>query len=249
MFDIAEHSGKQALGTGTLFRRATPGPELDLVSAFRESLLADRKSAGSAVTLFVEPRVHGRYPDLVAVFWDPVRASRWPQSRAQLTVDDLKYVHRLHRATRISIDELVIDLGRVRAERLVQRLLEADVARLSGWNLVRRCLRDVFAVTRVLAFEAKISDWRNGLDQAFWNSWFTSETFLLLPPSASGSSLLLERATALGVGIIVSGQQLKRPLVRPRADRVPKSYASWLFNEWVWRRELNANLEHGKRAA
>jgi hypothetical protein len=219
--------------SSTLFRRPQPGPELELVSRFRDRL---RSSVGhEAVTVFVEPRLKGHYPDLVAVFWDERRAAGWPSARANLTLEEIRYLHRLHTVQRINIDELVCSIGPRKTEQLVSRLLDADVATIHNWHLVRRPLREVFAVTRILAFEAKVRDWRSGLQQAFFNSWFSSETFLLLP-DRTDQPAMLDRAAELGVGIITLGQPLARPCVRPRKERVPRSYASWLFNEWVWRR-------------
>jgi hypothetical protein len=185
--------------------------------------------------VFVEPRINGHYPDLVAVFWDKRRTLKWPHSRASLTSQEVRYLHLLHKVERISIDELVCSIGRHPTERLVTRLLDAQVATLRNWYLVRRPLRDIFAVARIVAFEAKVSDWRAGLQQAFLNSWFSSESFLLLPRRATQLELL-KRAAELGVGIIGEEQSLARPDVKARKERIPKSYASWLFNEWAWQR-------------
>lgn len=232
MFCIADSSPEEPTSR-TRFRRSTPGPELELVGRFCDSL---RSAQGDdAVTVFVEPRVNGHYPDLVAVFWDKRRTLHWPRSRASLTLQEVRYLHMLHKVKRINIDELVCSIGRSQTERLVMRLLEAEVATLHNWHLVRRPLREIFAVTRIVAFEAKVSDWRVGLQQAFLNSWFSSESFLLLPRRTSQQALVA-RAAELGVGVISVGQALARPGVKARRERIPKSYASWLFNEWAWHR-------------
>jgi len=224
-------------GSSAPFRRPRFGPELEIVNRFHESLRSARWD--NAVTVFVEPRLNGRYPDLVAVFWDQRRAAKWPSVRATLTAHELRYLHRLHMVHSINIDELVSCIGRAKTERLVTRLLDADVATIRNWHLVRRPLRDVFAVTRIVAFEAKVNHWRAGLHQAFFNSWFSSETYLLLSRCADQPALV-ERAAELGVGVITADEALARPSVKPRKDRIPKSYGSWLFNEWVWRRSSAA---------
>jgi hypothetical protein len=95
-------------------------------------------------------------------------------------------------------------------------------------------LRDVFAVRRIVAIEAKVSDWQDGLQQAFQNSWFASESYLLMP-HIPRSPLLLEESARFGVGLRTQGQPLDNGELCPRQVPVPRSYASWLFNEWVWR--------------
>ena len=232
MFCVADSSDEQPTG-GTRFRRSTLGPELELVDRFCDSLRSE--PGGDAVTVFVEPRINGHYPDLVAVFWDKRRTLQWPRSRASLTLKEVRYMHLLHKVKRINIDELVCSIGRRQSERLVMRLLEAQVATLRNWHLVRRPLREIFAVTRIVAVEAKVSDWRVGLQQAFLNSWYSSESFLLLPRRASQPALVA-RAAELGVGVIGVGQPLARPGVKARREPIPKSYPSWLFNEWAWQR-------------
>ena len=97
-----------------------------------------------------------------------------------------------------------------------------------------RALRDVFAVRRLIAIEAKVIDWQDGLQQAFQNVWFASESYLLLPRLPQ-SSILIEKANHFGVGLRVMGQALDSSELRSRQANIPRSYASWLFNEWVWR--------------
>jgi hypothetical protein len=233
VFRIADRSTNGPVGR-MRFRRSTQGPELELVKRFCESLRASYRN--EALSLFVEPRVHGHYPDLVAVFWDERRTLRWPQSRASLALREIRYLHLLHKVSRISVDELVCTIGRRATERLVTRLLDAKVASLRDWFLVARPLQEIFAVRRIVAFEAKVSDWRLGLEQAFVNSWFSSESFLLLPRRAESNHRLAARASELGIGVIGVEQRLAHPGVKPRRERIPKSYASWLFNEWAWQR-------------
>src|SRR5581483_8234047 len=73
-----------------------------------------------------------------------------------------------------------------------------------------------------------------GLRQAFQNTWFASESYLLLPRVPRCSDLKKE-AARFGVGVAEQNKPLYRSGVRPRRQHIPLSYASWLFNEWAWR--------------
>jgi hypothetical protein len=66
------------------------------------------------------------------------------------------------------------------------------------------------------------------------NTWFASISYLLTP-HVPRSEDFRTRASALGVGL----WSRKRGIIhQPSAGTVPRSYASWLFNEWVWKAEF-----------
>jgi hypothetical protein len=88
----------------------------------------------------------------------------------------------------------------------------------------------MFAIRRIIAIEAKISEWRAALDQAFVNTWFTPESYILVPMIPKGA-MLFDAAIQRGIGVLSK----ERPCLVPRKLGRPRSYASWLFNEWTWR--------------
>jgi hypothetical protein len=216
-----------------LSRTATQGPELDIVRAFLDRGICGGRT-GHVVSVFCEPRLDTGYPDIVLVHWDRKAADAWPIHRAELTNDDVRLLHFLYNARSVSRDELRCRSSLRQADRTIERLAAARVVKVSSRSIRVRPLREIFAVRRLIALEAKISDWRRGLQQAFVNTWFASESFLLLPHIPKGT-LLLEDAARIGVGVVSADQDLSTPLVRSRRDRLPQSYASWLFNEWAWR--------------
>ena len=216
-----------------LSRAATQGPELEFVRAFLDRDICTRRT-GHVVSVFCEPRLDTGYPDVVLVYWDRKAADAWPIHRAELTCDDVRLLHFLHSARSVSRDELRCRSSLRQPERAIERLAAAGVVKVSSRWIRVRPLREIFAVRRLIALEAKISDWRRGLQQAFVNTWFASESFLLLP-HIPNDSLLLKDAARIGVGVVSADQGLSTPQVRSRRDRLPQSYASWLFNEWAWR--------------
>lgn len=217
-------------------RRPLVGPETDLIEGFLLRLRVSRQR-GERLSIFREPRLVTGFPDVVLVFWREALASRWSAARATLKVSDLQLVHLLWSSGPLD------DQGLRRVSLLPT---DAKLQRLSGAGLVVRrkgewratTLSEVFAVRRIVALEAKISNWSSALRQASANRWFATESYVLVPPNAT-SNVLLAGANAGGVGLWVA--DAPRPFVVPvTRPRQPVSFASWLFNEAVLRRAAAA---------
>jgi hypothetical protein len=134
---------------------------------------------GSRTTLFPEPRLVSGLPDLVAVTWHVPTTERWTGARHALSTSDLRLVQLLVSHGETTEKELRELAGRD-ALRAIVRLEAAGlvVKREGAWR-VRR-LKDAFAVRGIVAFEAKITDWANALAQARQNTWFASESYVLV---------------------------------------------------------------------
>lgn len=219
-------------------RRPRPGPETDLVARFLEGFPLVAMGSGR-MTVFQEPRLTSGFPDLVVALWDEPTAMRWAAPRAALSTEAVRLVHlMLQLGTKKTGDQLAVVFQR-KVDRLLERLLAAGLVteRDGRWSVVPP--RTSFAVRRLVAFEAKISDWRGAIEQAALNRWFACKSYVLLPQTPRNSNTL-EAAAHANVGIWVVGH--RRPLLPSQAEtgRQPMSYASWLFNEWVWRHALAA---------
>ena len=187
------------------------------------------------MTIFQEPRLESGFPDLVIVFWRERRTWEWNPSRIKLTSEDIRLLHYLHHNGPAALPFLDRFFDRSVAPQL-DRLEEAQVAfcRSGTWRV--RPLNKIFAVQQIIAIEAKIDDLRGGLHQAVLNTWFASSSYLLTP-HVPRSKELLDRASALGVGL----WSRKRGIThQPNTGIVPRSYASWLFNEWAWKAEFSS---------
>jgi hypothetical protein len=187
---------------------------------------------GQALTVFLEPEIESGFPDAVAVYWRVSTAQRWFSERSLLTATDIRVAHFLATMGRSTTNYLCnfFFSGLVKS---LERLATAGVVRRSGQYWLLRPLHCVYAVTRLVAIEAKMSDWRGGLVQAVQNRWFASESYLLLSeaPKQSCRSGIKE----LGVGILERESTLATISGPADHDALPRSYASWLFNEWTWR--------------
>lgn len=217
---------------GLNLRETRKGPEYDLVREYVASYLP-RPARGQSLTVFIEPEIDTGFPDIVAVYTQMATTRRWTAARACLTKVDIRLAHFLATMGASDFDRLKRFFP-TNLKRCLERLLDAGVIRNTSGTWQLRALHNVFAVRRLVAIEAKVFDWQDGLKQAFQNIWFASESYLLLPrlPQAP---LLIQEANRFGVGLRVLGQPLDSSELCPRQAQIPRSYASWLFNEWVWR--------------
>ena len=227
-FTVVDSNLGSAFG-GPSFRSPKLGPEWDLVERFLIAPPFD-VPAGCEAVVFREPRLASGFPDLVLVIWDKKKTAHWRPARGALTREDVRVAHYVYHKGRCT-DEHLIAIFTNSVARSVDRLDAAGVLKNDGsrWHLPP--LTDVFAARQIIAVEAKISEWKVGLDQAVLNTWFASASYMLVPNVSSRSSLL-KRAKALGIGIWMED---RAPVKPERAQRLPRSYASWLFNEWAWR--------------
>ena len=216
---------------GVAFRRSRSGPERELVDWFLETLPI-RIPRGCRATVFCEPRLESGFPDLVAVVWNVSTAERWNDARTALSREDLRLAHYLHQAGRSDAETLrrvlnrnvLPNLDRLEAAELVRRTRDEWVPRAMSWS---------FAARRIIAIEAKVHEWAAALDQAVLNTWFASESYVLVPHVPRGERLV-EAATPLGIGVCTkSDGSMAAP--KSHTGNLPRSYASWLLNDWAWR--------------
>ncbi|MDD5223497.1 MAG: hypothetical protein PHE84_05865 [bacterium] len=222
----------RAKNFGVRSRRTPKGPETKLVEKFLLDLPLDAKQP-HRITVFKEPKLQSGFPDLVAVFWHEPTTMRWDPIRTGISGDDVRLVHLLTNFGPLSEDRIEYFLHQ-RVQKYLDRLSDVGLVykRRGMWRAFS--LRETFAVRRIVAFEAKVSNWRNAIDQAALNKWFTPESYILIPQALRENNIL-EAARKASIGVWVVGDP------RPRLDcpsddtRQPISYASWLFNEWSWR--------------
>lgn len=214
---------------GLSFRSPRLGPEWELLERFLNAPLFD-VPAGCEAVVFREPRLVSGFPDLVIVIWDKKKTAQWHPARGALTREDVRVAHYVYHKGPCT-DEHLIAIFTTSVGKSIERLDAAGVLKTGGSRWQLRPLANVFAARQIIAVEAKISEWKVGLEQAVLNTWFASASYMLVPNVPNRSSLL-ERAKALGIGIWTEDHAPVKP---ERAQRLPRSYASWLFNEWAWR--------------
>jgi hypothetical protein len=225
---IVDSSRSRSL-VGPSFRSLRLGPEGDLLERFLSAPLFNVPSGCEAV-VFREPRLPSGFPDLVIVIWDKKKSSQWLPAREVLTREDVRVAHYMHHSGPCS-DEQLKAVFTASVRKSIGRLEAAGVLRAAKATWQLQPMGNVFAAREIIAVEAKVSEWKVGLEQAVLNTWFASMSYILVPSVASRSSLFA-RAKALGIGVWAEDHAPIRP---KKVQRLPCSYASWLFNEWAWR--------------
>jgi hypothetical protein len=227
-------NGANIRGTGAKFRRQRPGPEQDMLEEFLAEDLPFRVPRGCNLTLFREPKLDSGFPDAVLVVWHEATVRSWTCARADLKAQDLRLLQLLVECG--PLDEAQLRATwRLRPAASLERLAAADLVRKTRSRWIAKSVQRSFAVRNIIAIEAKVADWKSAAEQAYLNTWFTTESYVLLPTAKKGHPLLAA-AKNLGIGVLSPTQGLLR---KPRSKPVlPRSYASWLFNEWAWRAYL-----------
>lgn len=213
------------------FRRPRFGAEHELVDWFLAEAL-HRGPQGHSVTVFREPRLESGFPDLVIVAWKPSIAQGWSAERLNLRVGDMRLVHYLWANGPCEADRLRWVFPRALMSGL-ERLLAAGLVRRVGERWAPRAISRTFAATRIIAIEAKMRHWSGAVEQACINTWFASSSYVLVPRVPRGATVP-KPARTLGVGVLTQHSNALDTLWS-RVDDLPRSYASWLFNDWAWR--------------
>lgn len=215
------------------FRSPRPGPEAHLVQQFLgEARL--RAFPDCQITVFKELKLDGAYPDIVLVAWKPSVTRTWHPERKNINGYDLRLLQHLVACGGQSEAELLRLFGagyKAKVERLHLAGLILQVRK--SWRA--KPLSSIFATVAIVAIEAKMSDWSSALQQAFLNTWFASDSYVLVPGSHAKEKLVAA-ASAQGIGILNTDSRLSFK----RSRMLPRSYASWQLNEWAWRASLEA---------
>lgn len=227
---------------GLLTRTPTHGPELDMLENAAPNLIDLFSRKKHDVAVFWEPKVDVGFPDLVIAIFSPKAYEAWAKERASITNADLKLAHHLFNCKGMSSVELEQMLGIPSREllRSLERLLDAGLIRRASSKWCLRPFSKIFGIQRLIAIEAKLSNWTDAFIQAESNLWFASESYVL-SPVARPRPATQDRSSTHGVGILSSGSNIPETIMQaPRRRRLPTSYASWQFNEWIGR-EITRN--------
>ena len=211
-------------------RSVRPGPEQRLLEAALQSGLP---VGCSAPLLLHEAALPTGVPDLIAV--EPrLHLGVLTVVRRKLQVRHLQTLQLLAEsgAKTLGEIELLLNYSTKKNIATLQDLERVDLVRRERDRFVSRPVSKVFIVRRIVAIEAKMRAWRDALDQAIANMWFASHSYILIP-ALRCLEAICEEAEKFGVGVLVFDGEKTRTVLRPRKQRIPASYGSWLINEWA----------------
>ena len=231
-------------GIGYYSRPHTQGQEYEMVRKYlsflirKYSHLKNKKAA-----IFVEPQLDTGYPDIVVVEYSSFPILNWKSIRQRLTSTDLKLLFFIQTAKTVSIEGICSTLGYPAStvENSLKRLTKSGLVRVSQrQKIVRNTqLRRYCRINRIVAIEAKIDKWQDAIRQADNNSWFSTESYILMNKNSFPSNIG-DQCKSKGIGIICVNGAVKTCLLSAKR-KFPVSYASLQFNEWILR-DIN-NME------
>lgn len=217
-------------------RKIRTGPEYDLVESFLEKYQDFFCDSGYNLSILIEPFMEIGYPDIVAVSWDRKIFKGFNSNRLDITKLDIKILNHLSLSSGKNILDLNLELG------FDTRTIEASLLRLQKADLIldynscftARPLGEIFAPSKVIAIEAKISDWKHAFQQAQLNHWFSSESYVLFP-GLEARQELLEYSENYRVGLLMGSKGNFNKITNFSENEIPRSYGSWYLNELLYR--------------
>ena len=217
-------------------RKIRTGPESDLVDSFLDSYQNLLNDSGYELSVLIEPFMEIGYPDIVAVSWDKQIFKHFNEKRFNINKLDIKLLNHLSLNSNKTADDLNRELGfdtrTIRSS--LSRLEEADLVLESSSVFEAKPLGDIFAPKKVIAIEAKISNWKDAFQQAQLNHWFSSESYVLFP-GLEAREELLEYSQNSRVGLFMGLKGNFNKLTSFSENEIPRSYGSWYLNELLYR--------------
>ena len=221
---------------GFLTRKPTVGPELDMIKREARGIIDLFVQRGLGIGVFWEPKVDVGFPDLVLALFSASVYVQWTKTRSTLTNTDLKIVHQLYNSRGMSSTGLEKKLGysNLQVKRSIEKLSDSNLIHWanSQWRL--RSFSEIYGIRKLIAIEAKIANWAEAFMQAKTNMWFASESYVLSPVVQPRVSTQ-DQSAAYNVGILTCGNSGLQKIALGSYNRLPASYASWQFNEWIGR--------------
>lgn len=214
------------------FRKPTKGTEYEMVHKYIQSELLSPVERGESKFIFLEPQIDSGFPDIVIVYFKPDVAKEWSPKRLNINKFDLRLLHFIFHEGTVETSKLEMVFPK-QFYKSLQRLIDAKLVHSIQGKWKSNPLEEIFAIQRLIAIEAKIKNWQQGLNQASQNTWFASESYLLLPNLPSNSDLIWDAKNS-GVGLLTTHSSLVQSKLSAPIGKLPKSYVSWLFNEWSW---------------
>ncbi len=212
-------------------RATRSGPEAKLV----ETVLNTKLPTDGRLPRFVylEPELPTGFPDIVIAYYSERGLSYLP-ARTYLTNRHIQLLDHVFTSGGTSLSTLESNLFYSRRElrKLLSDLVSAGLLNINGSYVRHRSLKTVFGLRRLVAIEVKISKWRKALEQAAANTWFASDSFILIPHRRDLKDVV-KAANSIGVGVFCFDGNKVITIHPAKRFSLPSSYGSWIFNEMV----------------
>jgi len=222
-----------------LKNRATrKGPELEMVYQFIDITTQAFKRKKNKLAVFIEPMVDTAYPDIVFAEYDPSCLDNWNDLRNHIEITDMKIfenIRAMKGENALSISERT-HFSYKTILQSIERLCDAGLIERKNGKWISKPLREIYSIKRLISVEAKIGQWNTLLNQADANKWFASESYALSPVKKP-KEVTIQRFKDFGIGLYSFNDGEVVEVNKAEKQKLPTSYMSWMFNEWVGRYE------------
>ncbi len=221
---------------GLKFRTISHGPEIELVDDFIHEIPKLFHSKNNKLALFIEPLIDGAYPDLVLAAYNPKTIENWNVHRNLLEKQDFKIFENIRFQRGATSTELFKSTGHTYKTILqsIEKLYDANLIERKHGQWKSKPLKDCYSIKRLISIEAKMNEWKTLIDQADANQWFASESYALSSVKKPRTSTI-NKFKHYGIGLYSLSDQTIVKLNDAKKQSLPKSYMSWMFNEWIGR--------------
>lgn len=221
---------------GLKSRICREGPELKLVEEFIYEIPKIFKPKKNKLALFIEPLIEGAYPDIIVTEYNPKIIDSWKEQRNLLNNIDFKIFENLRQHGGLTSAELFKNTNHNYKVLLqsIEKLYDAGLIERKQEKWKPKPLDETYAVKRLVSIEAKMNEWKTLLSQADANQWFASESYALSSVKNPRESTI-NKFKDYGIGLYSLSNQKLVKLSEAKKQSLPKSYMSWMFNEWVGR--------------
>lgn len=224
---------------GLKSRVARNGPELDMVHEFIDTTSKNFNNKKNKLAIFVEPMVDTAYPDIVLAEYNPKVLDNWDDLRSHIEITDIKIFENIRNMRGANISSIFkkTHFSYKTISQAIERLYDAKLIDRKNGKWVSKQLKEIYSIQRLVSVEAKIGQLNTLLRQADINKWFASESYAL-SPTKKPQKTTIERFKNYGIGLCTLNDGKIIEFNKAEKQKLPTSYMSWMFNEWVGRYEM-----------
>lgn len=221
---------------GLKSRITQDGPELELVEEFIHEIPKIFKPKKNKLALFIEPLIEGAYPDIVVTEYNPKIIDTWQKQRNLLNNTDFKIFENIRHYKGLTSEEMFKTTNHNYKTLLqsIEKLYDAGLLERKQGKWKAKSLSETYSIKRLVSIEAKMKEWKTLLNQADANQWFASESYALSSVQNPRESTI-NKFKDYGIGLYSLSNQKLVKLNEAKKQSLPKSYMSWMFNEWIGR--------------
>ncbi|MCG3690339.1 hypothetical protein [Aliarcobacter butzleri] len=215
-------------------RTPTNGPELELTNKFISSVKENYSSKNNDLAIFIEPKIQSLYPDIIMVEYNPNLMNSWTEKRKNLGSKELMLLSILSKQKLLTLDNLINStyLNSKEIIQSIEKLLDSNMIERKQGNWSIKNKRNIFAIKKISAIEAKIDNWQTALKQATLNLSYANESFILSNVKKPQSKTI-RLVDKYGIGIYNMNNNFANLLAKPKKYSMANNQIVWQINEWI----------------